>query len=107
MSSPASSASISSLLAPPPSTSASFPAKPDSRSSLDAQKALNEEWAVWRRHAPFLYDFLLIHALEWPSLTCEWLPDVSEGETDDGERYSTHRLLPPGCSSCARWRPRC
>lgn len=25
---------------------------------------------------PFLYDTVITHALTWPSLTCQWLPDV-------------------------------
>lgn len=24
---------------------------------------------------PFLYDTVITHALTWPSLTCQWLPD--------------------------------
>ena len=25
----------------------------------------------------FLYDLVMTHALEWPSLTAQWLPDVT------------------------------
>lgn len=25
---------------------------------------------------PYLYDFVMTHSQEWPSLTCEWLPTV-------------------------------
>jgi hypothetical protein len=31
--------------------------------------------AVWKKNAPFLYDTVVTHALEWPSLTCQWFPD--------------------------------
>lgn len=36
---------------------------------------IDEEYKVWRKNSPFLYDVLLTHALEWPSLTVQWLPD--------------------------------
>ena len=32
----------------------------------------------------------MTHALEWPSLTVQWLPDVKRVE---GEDYTTHRLI--------------
>lgn len=32
----------------------------------------------------------MTHALEWPSLTVQWLPDVKRVEGDD---YTTHRLI--------------
>ena len=35
---------------------------------------INEEYKIWKKNSPFLYDLLLSHALEWPSLTVEWLP---------------------------------
>ena len=43
---------------------------------------INEEFKIWKKNCPFLYDIVVTHALEWPSLTCDWLPNpvVSEGE---------------------------
>lgn len=35
---------------------------------------INEEYKIWKKNSPFLYDLLLSHALEWPSLTIEWFP---------------------------------
>jgi hypothetical protein len=35
---------------------------------------INEEYKIWKKNTPFLYDLLLTHALEWPSLTVAWLP---------------------------------
>ncbi|RUS21863.1 putative histone-binding protein Caf1 [Endogone sp. FLAS-F59071] len=40
------------------------------------EKLINEEYKVWKKNSPFLYDLVLTHALEWPSLTCQWFPDV-------------------------------
>jgi hypothetical protein len=33
---------------------------------------------IWKKNTPFLYDLVVTHALEWPSLTVQWLP-VSVG----------------------------
>ena len=41
-------------------------------------------------HARARYDLVMTHALEWPSLTVQWLPDVTRA---DGKDYAAHRLL--------------
>lgn len=28
-----------------------------------------------KKNAPFLYDVVITHALDWPSLTVQWFPD--------------------------------
>ncbi|KAL5714650.1 hypothetical protein ACHQM5_016581 [Ranunculus cassubicifolius] len=33
-----------------------------------------EDFKVWKKNTPFLYDLVISHALEWPSLTVQWLP---------------------------------
>ncbi|KAG0172844.1 Chromatin assembly complex, subunit 3 [Apophysomyces sp. BC1034] len=40
------------------------------------EKLINEEYKVWKKNSPFLYDLVVTHALEWPSLTCQWFPDI-------------------------------
>ncbi|KAL3860329.1 hypothetical protein ACJMK2_010468 [Sinanodonta woodiana] len=45
---------------------------------------------VLEEYKPILYDLLLTHTLERPSLTAEWLPDVT---MPDGEDYSFHRMI--------------
>ena len=46
-------------------------------SSFDENdRLLNEEYKIWKKNTPFLYDMVMTHALEWPSLTVQWLPDV-------------------------------
>ena len=47
-----------------------------------------EEYKIWKKNTPFLYDLVITHALEWPSLTAQWLPEVTQG-TD----FHTHRLI--------------
>jgi hypothetical protein len=34
-------------------------------------QAVNEEYKIWKKNTPFLYDLILSHALEWPSLTAQ------------------------------------
>lgn len=33
-----------------------------------------EEYKIWKKNSPFFYDTLYSHALTWPSLTVEWMP---------------------------------
>ncbi len=65
----------------------------DSMTTPEAQEdgpaTTAEEYAVWKKNTPFLYDLVVTHALTWPSLTCEWLPEVHT--LDDGCREG--RLL--------------
>lgn len=54
------------------------------------ERLINEEYKIWKKNTPFLYDLVITHALEWPSLTVQWLP-TKEFVTDKG--YSKQRLL--------------
>ncbi|KAG1663769.1 hypothetical protein FOA52_011820 [Chlamydomonas sp. UWO 241] len=47
----------------------------DSRDSNEGGKAIQGEYKAWKKNTPFLYDLVITHALEWPSLTCQWLPN--------------------------------
>uniref|UniRef100_A0AC34R699 Histone-binding protein RBBP4 N-terminal domain-containing protein n=1 Tax=Panagrolaimus sp. JU765 TaxID=591449 RepID=A0AC34R699_9BILA len=53
-------------------------------------RIINEEYKIWKKNTPFLYDMVMTHALEWPSLTVQWLPDVQRPEASD---YAIHRLI--------------
>lgn len=53
-------------------------------------KVINEEYKVWKKNAVFLYDVIYSRALEWPTLTTQWLPDV---QSLPDKNFSTHRLL--------------
>lgn len=33
-----------------------------------------DEYKIWKKNAPYIYDVLITHNLEWPSLTVNWLP---------------------------------
>ncbi|KZF20348.1 putative chromatin assembly factor 1 subunit C [Xylona heveae TC161] len=54
------------------------------------EKIINEEYKTWKKNAPFLYDMMLSTALEWPTLTTQWLPDV---QAVPDKPYTAHRLL--------------
>ena len=54
------------------------------------ERILNEEYKIWKKNTPFLYDLVMTHALEWPSLTVQWLPEVKR--SNDGES-NIHKLL--------------
>ncbi|KAG8876697.1 Histone acetyltransferase type B subunit 2 [Tulasnella sp. 331] len=51
-------------------------------------KTVNE--VILKKNAPFLYDVIITHALDWPTLTIQWFPDA---EHPPGKNYSVHRLL--------------
>ncbi|RCH96588.1 CCR4-Not complex caf1 ribonuclease subunit Caf1 [Rhizopus azygosporus] len=62
----------------------------ENRSIEEAEKLINEEYKMWKKNSPFLYDLVVTHALEWPSLTCQWFPDVEESPD---KNYKVQRLL--------------
>ncbi|XP_031476697.1 histone-binding protein MSI1 homolog [Nymphaea colorata] len=51
-----------------------------------------EEYGIWKKNTPFLYDLVVSHALEWPSLTVQWLPDAPSGSAIPLRRliFATH-----------------
>ena len=67
------------------------------------ERLINEEYKIWKKNTPFLYDLVITHALEWPSLTVQWLPfsddgirnhGSSDGVDDDvNDLFSVHKLL--------------
>ncbi|CAD8189551.1 unnamed protein product [Paramecium pentaurelia] len=54
------------------------------------EATINEEYKIWKKNAPFLYDLAISHPVEWPSLTVQWLP---KKETPPGQDYSIHKLI--------------
>ncbi|PKA60771.1 Histone-binding protein MSI1 [Apostasia shenzhenica] len=40
-----------------------------------------EEFRVWKKNTPFLYDLVISHALEWPSLTVQWFPSSTSSSS--------------------------
>ncbi|WVR08096.1 histone acetyltransferase type B subunit 2 [Kwoniella sp. DSM 27419] len=56
----------------------------------DESQIINEEYKIWKKNTPFLYDTVITHALTWPSLTCQWLPDQTSPPDAD---YTVHRMV--------------
>jgi len=47
-------------------------------------RLIQDEYKVWKKNSPFLYDSVVSTALEWPSLTCQFLPTVKrEGDLEE------------------------
>eukprot|EP00271_Cylindrocystis_brebissonii_P000883 TRINITY_DN11054_c0_g1_i1.p1 TRINITY_DN11054_c0_g1~~TRINITY_DN11054_c0_g1_i1.p1 ORF type:complete len:458 (-),score=116.75 TRINITY_DN11054_c0_g1_i1:310-1683(-) len=69
-------------------------AQPRSPERLEREAAedrkVNEEYKIWKKNTPFLYDLVITHALEWPSLTCQWLHEKREPA---GKDYSLQRMV--------------
>jgi histone-binding protein RBBP4 len=53
------------------------------------ERLIDAEYKIWKKNTPYLYDYVMTHSLEWPSLTCQWLPTVKNA----GEHASEHSLL--------------
>lgn len=49
-----------------------------SLSVQDIEQQINEDYKIWKKNTSFLYDLVLTHALEWPSLTVQWQPVVQK-----------------------------
>eukprot|EP00468_Gymnochlora_sp_CCMP2014_P004642 CAMPEP_0167761934 /NCGR_PEP_ID=MMETSP0110_2-20121227/12460_1 /TAXON_ID=629695 /ORGANISM="Gymnochlora sp., Strain CCMP2014" /LENGTH=426 /DNA_ID=CAMNT_0007648697 /DNA_START=21 /DNA_END=1301 /DNA_ORIENTATION=- len=64
--------------------------KGEATNEVYEEKVVNDEYKIWKKNAPFLYDIVMTHALEWPSLTVEWLPDKVTHKDKD---YSVQRLI--------------
>ncbi|KAK0199075.1 WD40 repeat-like protein [Armillaria mellea] len=62
----------------------------DDFAAEEENKLINEEYKTWKKNAPYLYDLVITHALDWPSLTCQWFPDK---ESPPNKPYTIHRLL--------------
>ena len=50
---------------------------------------INQEYKIWKKETPDYYDFLLLHSLDWPSFTYQWLPDQETHEN----HTSYHALI--------------
>ena len=56
---------------------------------VDPQQ-ITEDYNIWKKNTPFLYDTVLTQMLDWPSLTVDWLPGKEEIEDAD---YSAQKLV--------------
>ncbi|KAL8556454.1 hypothetical protein ACS0TY_004050 [Phlomoides rotata] len=54
------------------------------------EEVVEEEFSVWKKNTPLLYDLVICHSLEWPSLTVQWLPLPP---SSDGGDLAVHKLI--------------
>jgi histone-binding protein RBBP4 len=78
-----------------------------SEEDYNLDKIINEEFKVWKKNTPYLYDLVVMKALEWPSLTLDWFPTktMEEGfasysillgthtNPQDGKEYEQNYLM--------------
>lgn len=50
---------------------------------------IEEEYKIWKKNTPFLYDILLTKCLEWPSLTFQWNKSIH----NVGESYQKQQIV--------------
>lgn len=62
----------------------------EEQKSIEQQKLINEEYKIWKKNSPLLYDLMYARALEWPTLTVQWFPDK---KNVPGTDLYEHRLL--------------
>ena len=52
------------------------------------ERLIDAEYKIWKKNTPYLYDVVMTHSLEWPSLTCQWLPFRKQPEGQPTEEHS-------------------
>ena len=52
---------------------------------------VEEEFSVWKKNTPLLYDLFISQPLQWPSLTVHWLP--SSPQSHFHPSFNIHKLL--------------
>ncbi|KAK4562255.1 hypothetical protein RGQ29_004929 [Quercus rubra] len=52
---------------------------------------LEEEYTVWKKNSPFLYDLIISHPIEWPSLTVQWVPQPPTHTSDSS--FAVQKLV--------------
>ena len=58
------------------------------------ERMIDAEYKIWKKNTPFLYNLVMTHSLEWPSLACQWLPHKRRlGGKDDTNAVEEHSLL--------------
>eukprot|EP00592_Proboscia_alata_P029984 CAMPEP_0194443874 /NCGR_PEP_ID=MMETSP0176-20130528/126957_1 /TAXON_ID=216777 /ORGANISM="Proboscia alata, Strain PI-D3" /LENGTH=911 /DNA_ID=CAMNT_0039270187 /DNA_START=155 /DNA_END=2893 /DNA_ORIENTATION=+ len=75
-------ASTSSSIAVASSSSANTANNQNVVSDVLEERLIDAEYKIWKKNTPYLYDLVMTHSLEWPSLTCQWLPTIKSNEDD-------------------------
>lgn len=68
----------------------------EEQSNLETSKFgghLTKEHLAWRKNAPYLYKILVASSSSWPSLTVQWMPEVSAPGAAGATNSATQQLL--------------
>ncbi|KAL2329055.1 hypothetical protein Fmac_022482 [Flemingia macrophylla] len=57
----------------------------------EVEVEVEEEFSVWKKNTPLLYDLVISQPLQWPSLTVHWLPSSPQPHSDSS--FNLHKLL--------------
>jgi histone-binding protein RBBP4 len=57
------------------------------------ERMIDAEYKIWKKNTPFLYNMVMTHSLEWPSLACQWLPNKRKLGKDSSNCSEEHSLL--------------
>lgn len=49
---------------------------------------INHEYKLWKKNSAYNYDLAILHAVEWPSTTWQWLPDMELDEDGFENHYA-------------------
>jgi histone-binding protein RBBP4 len=55
----------------------------------EEDQIINEEYKIWKKNTPFLYDLVVTNGLEWPSLTVNWLPTLDMYNKNINHTFNT------------------
>lgn len=70
----------------------------------EEDKIINEEYKIWKKNTPFLYDLVMTHALEWPSLTVQVRRSRKRGSVSQSS-FSPAASSPVHLSHIVRFQP--
>ncbi|XP_057456540.1 WD-40 repeat-containing protein MSI2-like [Lotus japonicus] len=59
--------------------------------NAQTEAEVEEEFSVWKKNTPLLYDFFISHPLVWPSLTVQWLPSTPQPHSNSS--FNLHSIL--------------
>lgn len=47
-------------------------------SEAESCEETSKEHRIWKKNVPYLYDTVVTKEVEWPSLSVQWMPDVTK-----------------------------
>lgn len=63
----------------------------------EVEKIKNEEYKIWKKQSPFLYDICISKALRSPSKSVQWLPSSSISTAVSDDVFESSQLLLTSC----------